>query len=202
MRRSSPAPRTSSDARRDALAGARCGGGRRSSGGDGGGGVADLLAAAVDLVVVASPSGLHAEHARAALAAGRHVVLDKPPAADATQFGHCCRWPTGPGATSSCSTTGGGTASTALRTILDAGTLGTVHRFETSMDRWRPTGREGGGRSAAPADLGGLRYDLGPHLVDQALRLFGPVGSGCPRRCSPCGTWAASATTSLAVPAR
>jgi len=141
-------------------------------------GVADLLAAAVDLVVVASPSGLHAEHAQAALAAGRHVVLDKPPAADATQFEallsmadragchlivfHNRRWDS---------------EYRTLRTILDAGTLGTVHRFETSMDRWRPTGKGGWRESAAPADLGGLRYDLGPHLVDQALQLFGPVGS-------------------------
>jgi predicted dehydrogenase len=62
-----------------------------------------------------------------------------------------------------------------LRTVLDGGTLGTVHRFETSMERWRPQGKGGWRESAAPGDLGGLRYDLGPHLVDQALQLFGPV---------------------------
>lgn len=139
-------------------------------------GLPDLLAADVDLVVVASPSGLHAEHARAALRAGRHVVLDKPAAADAVQFNdlltladqvgrhlivfHNRRWDS---------------EYRTLRTILDAGALGTVHRFETSMDRWRPAGKGGWRESAAPEDLGGLRYDLGPHLVDQALQLFGPV---------------------------
>ena len=139
-------------------------------------GVAELLAADVDLVVVASPSGLHAGHAAAALDAGRHVVLDKPPAADATQFEdlmaaaervgrhlivfHNRRWDSD---------------YRTLRTVLDGGTLGTVHRFETSMERWRPQGKGGWRESAAPGDLGGLRYDLGPHLVDQALQLFGPV---------------------------
>jgi predicted dehydrogenase len=139
-------------------------------------GVPELLAEDVDLVVVASPSGLHVDHARAALAAGRHVVVDKPPAADAEQFEdlmtraeqvgrhlivfHNRRWDS---------------EYRTLRAILDAGTLGTVHRFDTAMDRWRPLGKGGWRESAARGDLGGLRYDLGPHLVDQALQLFGPV---------------------------
>ena len=138
--------------------------------------ITELLAQDVDLVVVASPSGVHVEHARAALAAGRHVVLDKPPAANAAEFEalmavadevgrhlivfHNRRWDSD---------------YRTLRTILDAGTLGTVHRFDTAMDRWRPEGKGGWRESAAPEDLGGLRYDLGPHLVDQAVQLFGRV---------------------------
>lgn len=139
-------------------------------------GLDDLLATDVDLVVVASPSGLHAAHATAALAAGRHVVLDKPPARDAAQFQtlidaagaaqrelivfHNRRWD--------------GDYRT-LQEILDGGSLGTVHRFESRMERWRPFGKGGWRESAKREDLGGLRYDLGPHLVDQALQLFGPV---------------------------
>jgi hypothetical protein len=160
-------------------------------------GVAELLAADVDLVVVASPSGLHAGHAAAALDAGRHVVLDKPPAADATQFEdlmaaaervgrhlivfHNRRWDSD---------------YRTLRTVLDGGTLGTVHRFETSMERWRPQGKGGWRESAAPGDLGGLRYDLGPHLVDQALQLFGPVNEVSARGCSRCARSPAPMTTS------
>src|SRR5262249_38665509 len=56
------------------------------------------------------------------------------------------------------------------------GELGTVTRFESRLDRWRPARpatvwREGG----APEEAGGILYDLGPHLLDQARLLFGPV---------------------------
>ena len=137
-----------------------------------------LLAADIGLVVVASPSALHAAHARAALEAGRHVVLDKPPARDANALEalidlaaahvrelivfHNRRWDS---------------EFLTLKTILADGQLGIVHRFETRMERWRPYGKGGWRESPNPDDLGGLRYDLGPHLVDQALQLFGPVDS-------------------------
>jgi predicted dehydrogenase len=50
-----------------------------------------------------------------------------------------------------------------------------VYRLESRFERWRPeprrTWREGG----APSEAGGLLYDLGSHLIDQALVLFGPA---------------------------
>ncbi len=135
-----------------------------------------LLASDVDLVVVASPSGLHEQHARLALEADRHVVLDKPAARHAAGLRslidvarehnrelvvfHNRRWDS---------------EYLTLRALLEQGPLGTVHRFETRMERWRPVGRGGWRESSDPQDMGGLRYDLGPHLVDQALQLFGPV---------------------------
>ncbi|MCU0295183.1 MAG: Gfo/Idh/MocA family oxidoreductase [Candidatus Nanopelagicales bacterium] len=137
-----------------------------------------MLTADVELVVVASPSALHEQHARLALEAGRHVVLDKPAARDAREFEalvalagqrerelvvfHNRRWDS---------------EYLTLRAVLAEGVLGTVHRFESRMERWRPVGKGGWRESADPADMGGLRYDLGPHLVDQALQLFGPVES-------------------------
>ena len=138
--------------------------------------VTALLDTDVDLVVVASPSGLHEQHARQALEAGRHVVVDKPAARDAGGLQalidlagernrelvvfHNRRWDS---------------EYLTLRSVLAEGTLGTVHRFETRMERWRPVGKGGWRESSDPDALGGLRYDLGPHLVDQALQLFGPV---------------------------
>ena len=135
-----------------------------------------LLETDADLVVVASPSRFHAEHTWQALAAGRHVVVDKPVAGHADEFEsllefasardrkltvfHNRRWDSD---------------FRTLRHIVESGQLGRVHRFETRMDRWRPSGKGGWRESNDPHDLGGLRYDLGPHLVDQALLLFGPV---------------------------
>jgi predicted dehydrogenase len=52
-----------------------------------------------------------------------------------------------------------------------------VHRFESRFERWRPVPKPGWRESGDPADAGGLLNDLGSHLVDQALVLFGPVRS-------------------------
>jgi scyllo-inositol 2-dehydrogenase (NADP+) len=61
-----------------------------------------------------------------------------------------------------------------LQRLLDADALGSVHRFELRFERWRPTLRPGAWRELErPEAGGGLLLDLGSHLVDQALLLFG-----------------------------
>lgn len=131
----------------------------------------------IDLVVISSPDPLHAEHALKALSAGKHVVVDKPFATRvddalaiqrmaqdrqlvAAAF-HNRRWDAD---------------FLTLRRMLGEGLLGQVVQFESHFDRWRP-------QTAATwkeARPGGAWLDLGPHLVDQALALFGP----------PLGVWA------------
>ena len=64
-----------------------------------------------------------------------------------------------------------------LRQLLADGALGEVRRFESRFERWRPQLKGGWRESGDPAEIGGLLYDLGSHLVDQALTLFGPVAS-------------------------
>jgi scyllo-inositol 2-dehydrogenase (NADP+) len=130
----------------------------------------------IDLIVIASPNRTHIPVARAALEAGLPVVVDKPLAATAAEARDLAglaaergllltvfqnrRWDSD--------------FRTAAQLIAD-GALGTVHRFESSFERWRPRLRGGWRESPDPADAGGLLYDLGSHLVDQALHLFGPV---------------------------
>jgi predicted dehydrogenase len=133
-------------------------------------------ASELDLVVVASPNRFHVPLARAALAADLAVVVDKPLAASAdegralvsdarerdlllTVFQNR-RWD--------------GDFLT-VRQLLEAGALGTVARFESRFERWRPQLSGGWRESGEPDDAGGLLYDLGSHLVDQALQLFGPA---------------------------
>jgi len=65
-----------------------------------------------------------------------------------------------------------------LRRLVDEGAVGEPLRLESRFDRWRPEvdagrWREGGG----PEDAGGVLFDLGPHLIDQALVLLGPARS-------------------------
>jgi predicted dehydrogenase len=51
-----------------------------------------------------------------------------------------------------------------------------VFRYESRFERWRPSPKPGSWRESLPPDRGGgLLLDLGPHLVDQALTLFGAV---------------------------
>lgn len=131
-----------------------------------------------DLVVIASPNRTHRNLARSALEAGISVVVDKPLAATAAdgreltelaeRLGlllsvfHNRRWDND---------------FRTLRELLAAGRLGEVRRFESRFERWRPLPKGGWRESGDPAELGGLLYDLGSHLVDQALTLFGPVAT-------------------------
>ncbi|WP_260597554.1 oxidoreductase [Sphingomonas endolithica] len=127
---------------------------------------------AIDLIVIAAPNDTHAPLARAALKAGKHVVIDKPFTLDLAEARellalaerhdrllsvfHNRRWDSD------------------FLSVADAirhGVAGTVTHFESHFDRFRPIvrdrWREAGGAGS------GIWFDLGPHLIDQALLLFG-----------------------------
>jgi predicted dehydrogenase len=130
-----------------------------------------------DLVVVASPNDTHAELATRAVDLGIPVVVDKPLAPTAaaaaalvehaeragvplTVF-HNRRWDSD---------------QLTLGRLIGEGRLGEVIRFESRFERWRPDLRSEAWRDVTtPAEGGGVLLDLGTHLVDQALTLFGPV---------------------------
>ena len=126
----------------------------------------------IDLVVIPTPNDTHAPLAAKALAAGKHVVVDKPftltsaEARDLIASGHAAgrllsvfhnrRWDSD---------------FLTLKQIIESGQLGRLVHFESHFDRYRPEVRA---RWREAAALGsGLWYDLGAHLVDQTLQLFG-----------------------------
>lgn len=133
-----------------------------------------LADSSLDLFVVATPSGTHFEVARQILEAGRNVVVDKPMAVQSSQIASLIalakaknvllapfqnrRWD--------------GDYLT-VKKLLDNGLLGRLVWFESRFDRWRPV---------APTERlwkenadtgGGVLLDLGTHIADQALELFG-----------------------------
>jgi predicted dehydrogenase len=126
----------------------------------------------VDLVVIATPNDSHAPLARAALAAGRHVVVDKPLtptlhearalAALAAKHDRLLsvfqnrRWDTD---------------FLAITAAIAEGTLGDVVHFESRFDRFRPQPRDRWRERPGPGS--GVLWDLGPHLIDQALQVLG-----------------------------
>lgn len=123
-----------------------------------------------DLVVVTTPNRAHVPLARAALDAGIPVVVDKPVAPTAAEARslaggplvvpfHNRRWD--------------GDFRTVAR-LTAKGDLGRVLRFESRFTRWRPQIKPGWKETADPAAAGGVLYDLGSHLIDQAIALFGP----------------------------
>ncbi|WP_018656135.1 Gfo/Idh/MocA family oxidoreductase [Actinomadura flavalba] len=131
-----------------------------------------------DLVVISVPNRKHVALAREALTSGMPVVLDKPvaaTAADARSLAalaavrglpvipfHNRRWD--------------GDFRTVAQLVED-GALGAVPRLESRFERWRPRVKESWKESADPRDAGGVLFDLGAHLIDQAVALFGRPGT-------------------------
>jgi predicted dehydrogenase len=130
-----------------------------------------------DLAVVATPNRLHVPLGIAALRAGLPVVIDKPLAASVADAGKLLevsrqcgklvsvfqnrRWDND---------------FRTVRSLLEANVdmLGPITRFESRFERYRPAPRHGAWRELSePEEAGGLLYDLGSHLIDQALVLFG-----------------------------
>jgi predicted dehydrogenase len=137
----------------------------------------EVMARAGDfgLVVVASPNSTHVPLARAAIEAGLPVVVDKPLAASTAQARPLIELARERGVmlTVFQNRRWDGDFLTA-RALIEGGDLGPVHRFESRFERWRPE-IKAGWREEDPDKAGGVLYDLGSHLVDQALQLFGPA---------------------------
>jgi scyllo-inositol 2-dehydrogenase (NADP+) len=127
----------------------------------------------IQLIVVGTPNATHYALAKQALLAGKHVVIDKPFAAtsaEAKELGelaaarnlilapfHNRRWD--------------GDFLT-VRKLLKEQAVGRLVTYESHFDRFRPLPREATWKESGNA-ANGMLFDLGPHLVDQALALFG-----------------------------
>lgn len=130
----------------------------------------------LDLVVLASPPHVHREQAVAALEAGAAVVIDKPfvpTVADAEAIIAAAERAGRP-LTVFQNRRWDGDFRT-VRTLVESGALGTVHRFESTFERFGAPKRDQWQGQISPAQGGGILFDLGSHLIDQALTLFGPA---------------------------
>ncbi|MFF4500173.1 Gfo/Idh/MocA family oxidoreductase [Streptomyces sp. NPDC001401] len=133
-------------------------------------------AAELDLIVVASPNKTHVPLATTALKAGLPVVVDKPVAGTAAEARELAALAEDRGLLLSVfQNRRWDNDFLTLRGLLAEGELGDVWRFESRFERWRPQPKGGWRESGDPAEIGGLLYDLGSHVVDQALVLFGPA---------------------------
>ena len=126
----------------------------------------------IDLVVIATPNTSHAPLAREALLAGKHVVIDKPMATTAAEADELIdlakrqgrlltvfqnrRWDND---------------FLTLRACLENGEVGRPYHYEAHFDRFRPQIKQGWREQTLAGS--GVLFDLGAHLIDQALTLFG-----------------------------
>ena len=134
------------------------------------------LAADLDLAVISTPPATHTPLALAALEAGLGAVVDKP-------FAHS---PEAARQLMSAATAARQVLTVfqnrrwdgdflTLKGLLERGELGAVTRFESRMESFKPAVTKAWKREAGAHDGGGILFDLGPHLIDQALQLFGPA---------------------------
>ena len=127
---------------------------------------------AIDCVVIATGNDSHHPLARAALLAGKHVVVDKPCTVTLEQTRDLLQVAQAQGRMLTVFQNRRWDADfLALRQVLDSGVLGRVVHFESHFDRYRPVVPVRWREQDLPGS--GLWFDLGPHLVDQALQLFG-----------------------------
>ncbi|MET7339011.1 Gfo/Idh/MocA family oxidoreductase [Nonomuraea sp. NPDC005650] len=130
----------------------------------------------LDLVVVGTPPPTHAELAANALRAGLDVVVDKPFTPTAAEGRELIALAAELGRRVTVFQNRRWDADfRTLRRLIADGRLGTVHAFESRFEWWRPDGLDGWKGDTGIADGGGILFDLGTHLIDQALHLFGPV---------------------------
>ncbi|MGJ4728277.1 oxidoreductase [Luteimonas sp. SDU101] len=126
----------------------------------------------IDLVVIAAPNQVHAPLAIDALRAGRHVLVDKPFATTLEEARGIATAAESAGRIASVFQNRRWDADfLALRALLDSGALGEVAELHSHFDRFRPDVPDRWRERPGPG--AGLWFDLGPHLVDQALQLFG-----------------------------
>jgi predicted dehydrogenase len=128
----------------------------------------------INLVVVATPNDTHYSHTKACLEAGRHVVVDKPMTptmAEAEELVRLAserkllisvyqdrRWDG---------------AYLTVKKLIQTGALGRVAEYESRFDRFRLDSKPGAWREKADFPAAGVLWDLGPHVIDGALVLFG-----------------------------
>jgi predicted dehydrogenase len=135
--------------------------------------VDELLDRPLDLLVVATPNTSHHPIAKQCLLAGRHVVVDKPFATTLAEAAELVRIANEQGRLLSVYQERRYTGDfVTVQKVLSEGVLGRIVSYEAHFDRFRPELKPGAWREQALPGSG-VWFDLGPHLLDQALLLFG-----------------------------
>lgn len=128
----------------------------------------------IDLVIVTSPNTDHFRWAKEALNAGKHVIVEKPFTVTVEEADELLALAKDKGLVLTVYHNRRFTSDTkTVKKLIDSGMLGDIVSYETHFDRFRPNARPGGAWREDPLPGSGILYDLGSHLIDQSLWLFG-----------------------------
>ncbi|MEA4997222.1 scyllo-inositol 2-dehydrogenase (NADP(+)) IolW [bioreactor metagenome] len=128
----------------------------------------------IDLAIVTSPNTDHFRWAKAALLVGKHVLVEKPFTVTVAEADELIELAKKQGKVLTVYHNRRFTSDTkTVRKLLDSGLLGEVRDYASHFDRYRPEPRPFGAWREKPLPGSGIFYDLGAHLIDQALWFFG-----------------------------
>ncbi|WOQ16679.1 Gfo/Idh/MocA family oxidoreductase [Raineyella sp. W15-4] len=132
----------------------------------------------LDLVVLSTPTGRHYDHALQVIAAGLPVVVEKPLGVDLAEVREVVRAARSAGVPLTVFLQRRWDQSHLIaRRLATEGVLGDLWRLEYRWERWRPEPKHRWREDTPASGGGGQLLDLGPHMVDLAVQLFGPVTS-------------------------
>lgn len=130
----------------------------------------------IDLVVIGTPPATHYKLASAAIEHGLHVVVDKPFVASSGEGEELIRKAERAGVSLTVFQNRRWDADfLTVQDLVGQQALGAIATFESRFEWWQPDGFRSWKGAASLDEAGGILYDLGTHLIDQALQLFGPV---------------------------
>ena len=133
----------------------------------------ELLTDDIDLVIISTPNDTHVPFAKQAMAAGKHVVVEKPVAATSTEAAELCAFAKKQGVVFSVFQNRRLDSDfLTVKNLIEAGELGEVLDYEAHYDRFERGVNPKPWKAAGGAGVGVL-YDLGVHIIDQAYVLFG-----------------------------
>jgi predicted dehydrogenase len=134
------------------------------------------LASDLDLVILGTPPLTHFDLAATAIASGLHVVVDKPFVTTSAQGGELISRAADAGVHLTVFQNRRWDADfLTIQKLVRESSLGTIRSFESRFEWWRPGGFRNWRDTATLTEGGGILHDLGAHLIDQAIQLFGPV---------------------------
>lgn len=137
--------------------------------------VDELLAdPAIDVVFICSPNETHVDYAQKALEQHKHVVVEKPFALTEPEAVQLLELAQRQGCVATAYQNRRWDSDfLTVKKLLVAGTLGTLLEYEGRYDRFAPVALRADSWKEQPGRSRGNLYNLGPHLLDQALHLFG-----------------------------
>lgn len=134
------------------------------------------LAADLDLIIVGTPPLTHFDLAATAITHGLQVVVDKPFVTTSAEGQALISQASDAGVYLTVFQNRRWDADfLTLQKLVREGALGEIRTFESRFEWWRPEGFGNWRDTASLTDGGGILHDLGAHLIDQAIQLFGPV---------------------------